>query len=46
MTEMTSRFPDLFRSSRRPRHPVTAGRDTWTPYAEPVYWAAFGYTGI
>ena len=44
--EMASRYPDLIRANRRARNPATAGRDTDTPYSQPVHWAAFGYTGI
>jgi hypothetical protein len=44
--DMTSRYPDLFRAGRRTRHAVPAGRDSYVPYAEPVHWAAFGYTGV
>lgn len=47
IAEMTSAYPELFASDPPPCNPVIAAqRAADVPYAEPVYWAAFGYTGI
>jgi CHAT domain-containing protein len=41
--EIAARYPDL--TTRRPSAAFANQRNAAIPYKEPIYWAAFGYTG-